>query len=44
MVEKSVGEMYNRGWAVISVYLNRAGMSPDTTNDPEAVLYYYFEK
>jgi len=44
MVEKSVGEMYNRGWTVISVYLDRAGMSHDTAKDPEAVLYYYFEK
>ena len=44
MVKKSVGEMYNQDWAVISVYLDRAGMSHDTAKDPEAVLYYYFEK
>mgnify|MGYP000541697916 CR=1 FL=1 len=31
-------------WTVISVYLNRAGMSHDTAKDPEAMLYYYFEK
>jgi len=44
MVKKSVGEMYNQGWAVISVYLNRGGMSHDTPKDQEAVLYFYFEK
>ena len=44
MIEKSVGEMYNRGWAVISVYLNSVGTSPGTAKDPEGTLYYYFEK
>ena len=44
MVEKSVGEMYNRGWTVISVYLNSVGTSPGTAKDPEGTLYYYFEK
>jgi hypothetical protein len=45
MVEKSVGEMYNRGWAVISVYLNRAWHVAGTPpKDPEGTLYYYFEK
>jgi hypothetical protein len=44
MVEKSVGEMYNRGWAVISVYLNSVGTSPGPAKDPEGTLYYYFEK
>ena len=33
MVKKSVGEMYNQDWAVISVYLNRGGMSHDTPKD-----------
>jgi hypothetical protein len=28
MVEKSVGEMYNRGWTVISVYLTELACRP----------------
>jgi len=44
MVERSVGEMYNKGWKVISVYLNRAGRPPETAQDQDGVLYYYFQK
>ena len=44
MAEKSVGEMYNDGWAVVSIYLNRAGMPPETAKEQDGILYYYFQK
>ena len=44
MAEKSVGEMYNDGWAVVLIYLNRAGMPPETAKEQDGMLYYYFQK
>ena len=43
MAEKSVGEMYNGG-AVVSIYLNRADMPPETAKEQDGMLYYYFQK
>ena len=44
MAEKSVGEMYNDGWAIVLIYLNRAGMPPETAKEQDGMLYYYFQK